>query len=235
MKWTEEEIQYLKDNYCKYGSTHCAKYLNRDRQVVWKKATYLGLKSQQFDLLGQSFGKLTVVENKGIKARVNGTAVRQWLCQCQCGEYIETHTGSLKCGKTKQCYKCSRKATNDGCYKGGKHLTSREFSIIRHNAKNRNLEFSISIKDVELTYIKQKFQCAYTGLFLCFNTRGNDKARILGDASVDRIDSSKGYTPDNIQIVHKTVNLMKQALTHEEFLDWCHKISDYQRLLHASS
>jgi len=45
-------------------------------------------------------------------------------------------------------------------------------------------------------------------------------------ASLDRINSSKGYTLDNVQWVHKTVNIMKQGLSDEDFKYWIKMIGD---------
>jgi hypothetical protein len=42
--------------------------------------------------------------------------------------------------------------------------------------------------------------------------------------SLDRIDSTKGYSKDNIQIVCAQVNLMKHELTINELKFWCEKI-----------
>ena len=43
-------------------------------------------------------------------------------------------------------------------------------------------------------------------------------------ASVDRIDSNKGYEKGNIQIVHKIVNRMKWSLNQKAFIWFCKKI-----------
>jgi len=40
-------------------------------------------------------------------------------------------------------------------------------------------------------------------------------------ASLDRIDSSKGYIEGNVQWVHKMVNMSKQQYTQEEFINMC--------------
>lgn len=40
-------------------------------------------------------------------------------------------------------------------------------------------------------------------------------------ASLDRIDSTKGYTLDNIQWVHKHINVMKMDLDQEYFIKLC--------------
>lgn len=47
-------------------------------------------------------------------------------------------------------------------------------------------------------------------------------------ASLDRKDSLRGYEPDNVQWVHKTVNLIKWELSEEEFLEWCSKITKHK-------
>lgn len=39
--------------------------------------------------------------------------------------------------------------------------------------------------------------------------------------SIDRIDSAKGYSLDNIQLVCVVINLMKLDMTQAEFTAWC--------------
>lgn len=38
---------------------------------------------------------------------------------------------------------------------------------------------------------------------------------------MDRIDSNVGYTKENVQWVHKRINIMKQNLQEDEFLYLC--------------
>lgn len=51
------------------------------------------------NLLGQTFGKLTVIEE--LPERKNGGIV--WLCQCECGNQIKVTTNSLTTGNTQSC------------------------------------------------------------------------------------------------------------------------------------
>jgi hypothetical protein len=44
------------------------------------------------------------------------------------------------------------------------------------------------------------------------------KGEIFNFASLDRIDSNKGYIKNNIQWVVQAVNLAKQAYFHDQFL-----------------
>jgi len=47
-------------------------------------------------------------------------------------------------------------------------------------------------------------------------------------ASLDRIDSSKGYVRGNIQWVHIAINFMKHSLPEEEFIRWCCLVAQYR-------
>jgi hypothetical protein len=47
--------------------------------------------------------------------------------------------------------------------------------------------------------------------------------------SPDRIDSSKGYTKDNLQFVCNRVNAMKNNMNTEELFDFCKKIVEHMR------
>lgn len=47
-----------------------------------------------------------------------------------------------------------------------------------------------------------------------------------GTASPDRIDSSLGYTKDNVQWVHKDVNTIKWDLSHDRFVKLCKTITE---------
>ena len=44
-------------------------------------------------------------------------------------------------------------------------------------------------------------------------------------ASLDRIDSSKGYVIGNVQWVHKDINIMKNKFDNQYFIDMCKKIA----------
>jgi hypothetical protein len=45
-------------------------------------------------------------------------------------------------------------------------------------------------------------------------------------ASLDRIDNNKGYTKDNIQWLHKNINLMKHCFDQKYFIELCNLISE---------
>lgn len=70
----------------------------------------------------------------------------------------------------------------------------------------KNKEFDIIPEDLYALWDKQKGLCAYTGLPL------TSSPNQLNTASLDRIDSSRGYFKDNIHLVSWAANKMKQDL-----------------------
>ncbi len=74
---------------------------------------------------------------------------------------------------------------------------------------------------------KQQGRCAITGVQMT-HTRG--AGRVMTNASLDRIDSRSGYEPGNLQLVCFIVNVMKQELALDEFIQWCRKV-----VTHASA
>ena len=67
-------------------------------------------------------------------------------------------------------------------------------------------------------FLKQNRKCALTGqsIFFAKTTREHDSKQTT--ASLDRIDSNNGYIEGNVQWVHKKLNMMKQAMPDQEFI-----------------
>ena len=80
---------------------------------------------------------------------------------------------------------------------------------------------------------KTKSICPYTGwnlVLLPCTTDYESTALTTNRASVDRIDSTKGYILDNIQFVAVIANLAKNAFTEEDLINFCFEVSKYKSL-----
>lgn len=82
-------------------------------------------------------------------------------------------------------------------------------------AKQRDYEFTITIEQIWDIYIAQDKVCALSGVPIDFK----------GTASLDRIDNSRGYVRENIQIVHKDVNYMKYIYSQDYFIKMCNLVA----------
>lgn len=75
--------------------------------------------------------------------------------------------------------------------------------------------------------MKQNGNCRFTGKRLTF-TSSYKNCKLGQTASLDRIDSSKGYEVGNIQWIDKKINWMKWAMSDEEFIYYCKLVTDNQ-------
>jgi len=157
-----------------------------------------------------SFMLLNKVNTKGM-----------WKVRCKCGnEYIaRVHALTTQ----KHCLKCNPTSSNHHAWKGCGDISHDLYTTIKHSAKTKNLEFSVSIEYLWKLFLKQNKKCAFTGEELVFNKTYRSKKEKT--ASLDRVDSSKGYIKGNLQWVHKDINKLKKNFSDERFIEICKKVS----------
>lgn len=166
------------------------------------------LKSHKLQL-GQRIGDWTITnENLVLKDRRYQIQVT-----CKCGYQAIIRIDRFKKNIHSCCKNCADKEKLAIPRKNYKELSARYWNDIKHGAKMRNLEFSLSKEFVYDLLEKQNFKCALSGI--------NIKLSKSRTASLDRIDSTKGYIENNIQWVHSWVNIMKGAMSNEEFMKIC--------------
>lgn len=183
--------------------------------------------------VGDKFGYLEVISLcKEIKNYKNKKYQYSAICKCHnCGqENFKVRREALKAGRTTSCG-CRRdqysKITgeNSSQFKGYKEIRGTFWNKIKLGAKERGIKFSISIKQAWDLYESQARRCALTGLPIFF---GRTSSRRETTASLDRINSSKGYEVGNVQWVTKDINVMKRTLLNEEFLEICKLVVNYK-------
>jgi len=86
----------------------------------------------------------------------------------------------------------------------------RLFHSSKARAKASGIEHTLVLEDI---VIPEK--CIYLNIPL---TNNYGCGRVASNASLDRIDATKGYTKDNIQIISDLANRMKQNATPEQLL-----------------
>ena len=86
----------------------------------------------------------------------------------------------------------------------------------KSRAKADNIEHTITKEDIIIPN-----KCPYLEVPL---TRIHGQGQLPTNASIDRIDNSKGYTPDNIQIISRFANLMKNGATKEQLITFAESV-----------
>ena len=142
----------------------------------------------------------------------------------QCGEeqtYLRKNYAeeSLRLGKL--CKNCSNKITDNCKREFYNCIRLSWFNKFKVGAETRGLVWDLSIEAVYELYIAQEKVCALSGIPI-----GWAEVGVIHTASLDRIDSSLGYTLDNVQLVHKDINMMKQSYSNERFVELCKAVAN---------
>ena len=116
-------------------------------------------------------------------------------------------------------------ANGNPAFKGFGDIRKVHFNKIKRCAKRRNIFFNneVSIELLWNLFLKQNKLCALSGVELFF---GRVHFTSETNASLDRIDSNKGYEIDNIQWVHKDINKLKDSFEQEYLFYLCTKITN---------
>jgi hypothetical protein len=171
------------------------------------------------DLTGSIHGKLQVISRHSIRNK----QVR-WNVLClSCAKQYDVAASVLK-RNSLGCSVCSKlnapKGVDSIYWKGGKYISSIFLSNVARGARKRNIECRISIEELDVLWEQQQGRCAYTNREL--------KLGAECTASLDRIDSDKGYFSGNVQFVHKMINTMKWDFKEQDFLDAIKEIYEFR-------
>lgn len=173
---------------------------------------------------GTVFSRWTILGENPIRVSSGGV---QYFVKCECGFESSVVAYALYNGTSTQCKECQYKTMNAHRAKypnvgpvHGSYLNS----LTRH-ARTRNLKVNITVGDLAAQWQRQESKCALTGWVLTLKERQHQP---VATASVDRIDSSRGYSVDNIQWVHKWVNRAKMDLTEERFFEICRAVAEHK-------
>lgn len=181
------------------------------------KAARSNMRIKHFPEIGAQYGSWTITD---IIPDDNFREKIEVLCLCQCGTEKRMPFYTLVYGNSKKCRKCSHKRN---FFKGYKELSKEYWTSLIYGAKARGIEFNLDIKETYDLFEKQGKKCALSGRSLILNVSSKDKNNRT--ASLDRIDSSKPYCIDNVQWVHKDVNIAKQSLSQNEFKRLCEDVT----------
>lgn len=124
-------------------------------------------------------------------------------------------------------YSCKHQGTGD--------MSKSYLFRLKTSCKSRKIQWDddyMTTSNMWELLLKQDSKCALTGLNITLS-KGNNSPVSNKDnnldysgwnASLDRIDSSVGYTENNLQWVHRDINKMKNSFKQDYFLEMCNLI-----------
>ena len=141
----------------------------------------------------------------------------------KCGITIEKPKRKFCCKNHKDQYNNSNKYDHKYT-KAYRSRTAENF--IRHLLSYKKRSETLTIEEVMVIYTNQNGKCALSGVEMAFTQSGG---KCPTNISIDRIDSSLGYSKDNVQLVCSLVNTMKMQYSKEELIKWCKAIVEFNK------
>ena len=148
---------------------------------------------------------------------------KRWVRFCpKCKEQV-THLRRNYCiGASlmeQPCKKCSNKTNHPSGMVGAVRLAW--FESFSKSAISRGYSWNLTPEELNEMHEEQDGLCALSGLSIGWSKVGWEHS-----ASIDRLDNDKGYFLDNIQLVHKKINMMRGSLTVDDFLELCQAVAN---------
>lgn len=143
----------------------------------------------------------------------------------KCGElqsYLRKNYAEESLRLKKMCKPCANKVVDNSHLGFYEDIPLSWFNKVAAGAELRGLAFNLTLEHIWSVYVEQDGKCALSGQPIGWAEVGQ-----IHTVSIDRIDSSKGYLKDNVQLLHKDVNFMKQQFDNEYFIEVCKMIGEY--------
>ena len=182
------------------------------------------------DLIGQKFGRLTVIGKVPKEKRKNPQYA--WMCKCDCGNEVIstanklTHSIQVSCG----CQKAERISNLNRKYKNtNKHLYSVYKAMINRCVDEKDPSYKnyggrgITVCDEWLNDFDAFSEWALLNGYVMDAPQGQ--------YTLDRVDNNKNYSPDNCRWVAMSVQQNnKRTCRYIEYCGETHTIAEWARI-----
>lgn len=176
------------------------------------------------DMSGQTIGEIKV---ESISRKVGKQGKYLWNCHCLvCKTKYEFSRPQIMRRERMPCPKCLYPSRYDPDLQPCGEITYLHMARIRRGAISRELEMEVKADYLWRLFLRQKRKCKLTDLPLTMGRLGKE-GRKTTSASLDRIDSDKGYVKGNVRWIHKELNFLKGDLSDERLLYWVEQIWKY--------
>lgn len=176
------------------------------------------------DLTGDRFGKLVALRRVPMPAHVKRRPIAFWEVQCDCGSpSFATRSDALRAGRTTSC----------GCVRGASNVT---------HGRSRDPIYRCWMQMIQRCHNPNDAwyrNYGARGIKVCERWRGSFEAFLasVGERpspkhTLDRIDNSRGYEPDNVRWATRTEqmnNIRNNVLV--EHNGECHSIAEWSRIV----
>lgn len=170
--------------------------------------------TEKLNLVGQRFGRLVVIEETGKDNQGN----LMYLCKCDCGNEIAVRGYSLRNGDCKSCG-CLRKEASSKRNTTHGYSNEKLYSVYRdmlsrcYNPKHKSY-FRYGGRQENPITVCDEWLNSYEAFRDFMLAQGYDEYAPSYENTIDRIDNSKGYSPDNCRVATMRVQSLNKSSNH---------------------
>ena len=171
------------------------------------------MKKQIFIQPGDKFNRLTAIsfDHTGKHHR------RYFLFRCDCGNEKILQAANVSSGNTKSCGCLSMETKKSKLLPENRGVINQIILGYKRHAAGRGYSFDLTYDDVTEIISKNCYYCGVSPSNIKITKNCKDGFKYNG---IDRIDSGKNYTKDNVVSCCRLCNLAKRDLSISEFRDW---------------
>lgn len=190
---------------------YIAKIINRSSPFLCRKARELGLISEKSKM---------ITEQLELKKQGNRKCYKCKNIYPYTDEYFRSKSLCRMCGSIHRKGRYQSLMNN---------LTLNQLLDLRckqayQRSCKKGWEFNLSPEYLANIYRKQSGKCFYSGIDMEISLKNEQNSKTL---SIDRIDSNKGYTSENVVLCCNIFNVMKMQMSKEEFINSCKIVASY--------
>lgn len=178
------------------------------------------LRKDFIDITGQKYGRLTAIR---LVTKGSRRAKAKWLFRCECGNEIECTANRVRSGTTKSC----------GCLK--REISSQTGKVTIQEMHKKQVTHGYTGTRIYRTYKNMKSRCynlhvkcypyyGGKGITVCDEWLKNPQTFIewalthgyTDNLTIERIDSDKGYSPDNCEFITQAEQARRALLVRKK-------------------
>lgn len=171
------------------------------------------------DLTGIVFGEWTVIGPFKMARYKCGQIRISWFCRCSCGRKKYVLAKTLASNQSTRCPNCKGRNPTG--------ITARNSIRTKYRGAARNRGLSWKISDLSFDALI-KSTCYYCGTPPNQINRTNSGDECIYNG-IDRLDNSKGYSPDNVVSCCGPCNHAKGTMPKDAFILWIAKVHENLR------
>lgn len=153
-------------------------------------------------MVGRRFGRLVVIEQAESQMYPCGASQRRWMCKCDCGNSAIVTTRALTSGDTRSCGCFKNEVTRGINLSHGKSRT-RLYEVWKQMKKRCENPSDISYKYYGALGVKvcDEWKASYPAFERWMLEHGYDENAKRSESTIDRINPTMGYNPENCRVV----------------------------------